>query len=103
MYYPEFGCSPEQYHAAIDKIWEALGVDGPQETDCFSMAASEIVRMRSKIQELDRALYSAKRYFEHCERVSISGRGKGCDSAEMEVRMSLKQEAYDSVYGVCKE
>ena len=44
-----------------------------------------------------RAIESCKRYFEHCERVSITGTGRGCDSVEMAVRQSLKREARDAV------
>ncbi len=45
-----------------------------------------------------RAVEACKRYFEHCERVSISGEGKGCDSVEMSVRQSLKKEARNAVF-----
>lgn len=49
-------------------------------------------------EDQTRAIEACKRYFDHCERVSISSRGKGCDSVEMAVRQSLKQEARDAVY-----
>lgn len=55
-YNDEFECTPAQYHAAIDKLWEALGVSGPQSQDCFTMAAQEIVRLREQSKELLEAL-----------------------------------------------
>lgn len=49
-----------------------------------------------------RAIEACKRYFDHCERVSITGAGKGCNSIEMAVRQSLKQEARDAAFSVNK-
>lgn len=43
----EFGCTPAQYHNGLDKLWDALAVDGPQEEDCFTLAANEIKRLRA--------------------------------------------------------
>jgi len=36
-----------------------------------------------RIDDLDRAVEASRRYFEHCERVSLSARGAVCDSGEM--------------------
>ena len=47
-YSPAFECTPEQYHASIDKLWEALEVKGVQQEDCFTMAANEIIRLRNQ-------------------------------------------------------
>jgi hypothetical protein len=55
-YDARFECTPEQYHAAIDKLWKALGVQGPQKEDCFSMAANEIIRLRKRVDELENHL-----------------------------------------------
>ena len=52
-YDTEFGCTPAQYHAAIDKLWKALEVTTPQEPDCFTLAAREIVRLRNRVKELE--------------------------------------------------
>lgn len=49
-----------------------------------------------------RAVEACKRYFDHCERVSITGAGGGCDSIEMAVRQSLKKEARNAVFSVNK-
>ena len=53
VYKAEFECTPAQYHANIDKLWIALGVEGPQKDDCFTMAANEIVRLRNRVKELE--------------------------------------------------
>jgi hypothetical protein len=52
-YDPDFDCTPAQYHGAIDKLWTALEVQGPQKDDCFTMAANEIVRLRNRVKELE--------------------------------------------------
>lgn len=49
------------------------------------------------IETQERTIEACRRYFEHCERVSVSARGKGCDSAEMSVRMALHREARDAI------
>jgi hypothetical protein len=53
-------------------------------------AASEIERLRRQVE-------ASRRYFEHCQRVSLSARHAGCESGEMDVRMSLKREAEEAV------
>jgi hypothetical protein len=52
-YDTRFDCTPAQYHGAIDRIWKALDVQGPQQEDCFTMAAKEIVRLRKRVKELE--------------------------------------------------
>ncbi len=52
-YHYDFQCTPRQYHAAIDKLWTALGVTGVQREDCFTMAANEIVRLRATVKQLE--------------------------------------------------
>lgn len=52
-YNSEFDCTPAQYHACIDKLWKALEAKGPQQEDCFTMAAKEIVRLRNRVKELE--------------------------------------------------
>jgi hypothetical protein len=53
QYDHHFGCTPAQYHGAIDRLWKALRVEGPQESDCFTMAAAEIERLRDRVNELE--------------------------------------------------
>ena len=51
---------------------------------------------------IGRAFEACKRYFEHCERTTISTRG--CDSdIMMSVRMSLKKEAKEALLAVEEE
>jgi hypothetical protein len=52
-YDAKYDCTPAQYHGAIDRIWKALEVQGPQQEDCFTIAAKEIVRLRKRVKELD--------------------------------------------------
>ena len=52
-YNEDFECTPAQYHGNISKLWKALQVDGPQQTDCFTMAANEIERLRGRVDELE--------------------------------------------------
>lgn len=52
-YDADFDCTPAQYHASIDKLWKALEVTTPQEHDCFTLAAREIVRLRNRVKELE--------------------------------------------------
>ena len=47
--------------------------------------------------EQAKAIHACYRYFEHCQRVSLSARHAGCDSGEMAVRLSLKEEARAAV------
>ena len=41
-----FDCTPQQYHAGLDKLWAALGLEGVQDEDCFTLAAREIERLK---------------------------------------------------------
>lgn len=52
-YHPDFDCTPAQYHGAIDRLWKALDVRGPQQEDCLTLAAKEIVRLRERVRELE--------------------------------------------------
>ena len=38
----EYGLTPEQYHAGLDKLWKALKLTGVQDTDVFTLAAERI-------------------------------------------------------------
>ena len=37
-----FDITPAQYHAGVDKLWDALGLSGPQDEDVFTLAAKAI-------------------------------------------------------------
>ena len=52
------------------------------------------------IEKQERTLEACRRYFEHCNHVSIASlvyAGKGCDSPEMSARMALYREARDAI------
>lgn len=53
-----------------------------------------------RIDDLDRAVDAARRYFDHSERVSLSAHHASSDSSEMAVRLSLKTEARDAIYAL---
>lgn len=38
----EYGLTPAQYHAGLDKLWKALGFTGVQDSDVFTLAADVI-------------------------------------------------------------
>ena len=49
---------------------------------------------REEYERLQRAVEACSRYFEHCERVSVSQ--SRSDSGEMAVRMALRNEAREA-------
>ncbi len=38
----QYGMTPEQLHAGIDKLWKALGITTVQDEDVFTLAARRI-------------------------------------------------------------
>jgi hypothetical protein len=65
--------------------------------DQYEAVLTKLGATEADRDRLDRAVEACRRYFDHCRRVSLSARGAGCDSAEMDVRMSLMNEAAASV------
>ena len=49
---PAFDCTPRQYHARVDKLWEALGLTEVQDEDVFTLAARAIGRSMNDTPEL---------------------------------------------------
>ncbi len=47
-----FDCTPRQYHARVDKLWEALGLTEVQDEDVFTLAARAIGRSVNDTAEL---------------------------------------------------
>lgn len=41
-----FDLTPEQYHAGLDKLWAALGVEGVQDEDVFTLSARAIEKSK---------------------------------------------------------
>lgn len=56
--YEDYGITPEQYHAGLDKLWTALGLVGAQEKDVFTLAA-EAIRERDKLAVANQYLLAA--------------------------------------------
>lgn len=54
MYDPRdhFDLTPQQYHAGLDKLWNALGLTKVQDSDVFSLCASELDRLRAIVSAL---------------------------------------------------
>ena len=50
---------------------------------------------REEYEQLQRAVEACSRYFEHCERVSVSQQRS--DSGQMNVRMALRNEAREAI------
>lgn len=46
-----FDITPEQYHAGLDKLWEALGAIGPQPADAFTLAAARILFLENELAD----------------------------------------------------
>jgi hypothetical protein len=45
----EYGITPAQYHAGLDKLWAALGLTGPQDRDVFTLAAERIRQLEAGV------------------------------------------------------
>lgn len=52
------GITPQQYHAGLDKLWEALGIEGVQDEDVFTLAARAIGSKKSPGRRKRRSLSS---------------------------------------------
>ena len=53
-YNSNFGMSPAQFHAGLDRLWSALELCGTQEKDVFTLAAEKIRGQREDIESLIR-------------------------------------------------
>ena len=52
--------------------------------------------MADVVEGLQRRLEACRRYFEHCQRVSLSAQHAACDSGVMRVRVALMREAAEA-------
>jgi len=48
----DYGLSPEQYHAGLDRLWKALGITTVQDTDVFTLAAERIVHLTEVLEDI---------------------------------------------------
>ena len=51
-YRDRFDCTPQQYHAGVDKLWSVLNVSGPQDDDVYTLTVKEITKLREEITRL---------------------------------------------------
>ena len=75
---------------------EAVWIGQPVPEDlmgCFRRPVDAVPREEG--ERLQRAVEACSRYFEHCERVSVSQQRS--DSGQMAVRMALRNEARETV------
>ena len=55
----EYGLTPAQYHAGLDKLWAALDVTGVQDDDVFTLCAARLRRLREEITT-EKALHTVE-------------------------------------------
>lgn len=55
-----FGISPEQYHAGLDKLWKALGITTVQDKDVFTLAAEKIQRLNRFVADSGTTCFSCE-------------------------------------------
>ena len=48
----QFCCTPQQYHAGLDRLWRGLGLTGVQDDDVFTLCERELLRLK----EIERAV-----------------------------------------------
>lgn len=54
--YHKYGCTPEQYHAGVSKLWAALEIkSSPTGDDVFTLAAARI--LSEKHHRVEHAIY----------------------------------------------
>mgnify|MGYP006268980323 CR=1 FL=1 len=75
-----------------EAVW--IGQPVPEDlTVCFRRPVDAV--SREEHERLQRAVEACSRYFEHCDRVSVSQQRS--DSGQMGVRMALRNEAREAV------
>lgn len=47
--YADYGLTPEQYHAGVDRLWDALGLTSVQDTDVFTLANARLTSSAIKL------------------------------------------------------
>ena len=57
-----FDCTPQQYHAGLDKLWTAIGLKGVQDEDVFTLAARRIQQGDRLAQAAGAFLHEYHRY-----------------------------------------
>ena len=62
-YHDDFGCSPAQYHAGLDKLWKALRLTETQDEDVFTLAAKRIEELERRNTTLEWIIAAARMSF----------------------------------------
>lgn len=68
----DYGLSPAQYHAGLDRLWTALGVTGVQSDDVFTLCAAELTTLREQVRVLREAAKAAERCLQSIERNEVA-------------------------------
>ncbi len=55
MDYKDYGVTPEQYHAGLNKLWDALGNTGNGTDDVFTLCANRIKELEEEVREYSEA------------------------------------------------
>jgi hypothetical protein len=67
-----YDCTPQQYHGGLDKLWAAIGVNGVQDEDVFTMSARAIMQGQVwKRSAQHGSLRKALLYPCHCGRFTV--------------------------------
>lgn len=53
--YYEYGITPEQYHAGLDKLWTVLGTKENGVDDVFTLCAARIKELEEEVREYSEA------------------------------------------------
>lgn len=58
----DYGLTPAQYHAGLDKLWAALKVTGVQELDVFTLCANRIAQLKKQLSDEQQWRVDAQRF-----------------------------------------
>lgn len=86
---------PESFEDQLSRV--RLMSEGDPTWDLSPNDQAALKAVLAQLETLQRTKEACFRYFDHRERVSLSARHAGCDSAEMGVRMALMREAKESL------
>jgi len=75
-----FDLTPQQYHAGLDRLWCALGVDGVQEDDVFTLCAKRIAEVQRERDEAQRILKVSERDRDTLRRERDEALGQAADA-----------------------
>ena len=62
-----FDITPEQYHAGLDKLWNALGITDVQHEDVFTLAAAKLEEHSTFVAQRDRLAAALRDILDHIQ------------------------------------